>query len=330
MRNRLQMVSVCVMSVMGLVLATDPTPVKGQEATYPSKPIEVVVPNSQGGSCDTATRIYGDFLSRALKVPVVVTAKPGGGGLIASNSFVHNAKPDGYTLLAAPGDALIPTVQLAKTPPFDPRKDLLPVGYIGDIVTGMWVLEKSPYKTFNDFIQFAKGNPGKLVGGYTAPGGALHIMFNAIIADTNIQVTSVPYVEGGTLRAAFLGGHVDWTTQTIAGGKPFLESHDWRLLLLTSKVPAYPDIPVGPQVGLPNFSVSVWFGFFVLPQTPKPVYNKIVAAMKAAAEDPETVKKLEKFGMNCSYKSPADISKLINNEWEVYAQVIKKTGVKVD
>ena len=100
--------------------------------------------------------------------------------------------------------------------------------------------------------------------------------------------------------------------------------------MLTRKVPAYPDIPAGPEIGLPSFSGNVWFGFFVLPQTPKPVYEKLVAAMKGAAEDPETVKKLEKFGMNCSYKSPSDISKLIHTEWDVYAQVIKKTGVKLD
>ncbi len=294
-KNLRRMVYLCAVSVMGLVLATGPTPLKAQEAAYPSKPIEVIVTNSQGGSVDTASRIYGEFLSRVLKVPVVVTAKPGGGGLIASSAFVRNAKPDGYTILAAPGDAIIPTVQLAKTPPYDPRKDLLPVGYIGEMGIGMWVLEKSPFKSFNDFIQFAKSNPGKIVGGYTAPGGALHIMFNAIVADTNIQVKSVPYVEGGSLRAAFLGGHISWTTQTIAGGKPYLESHDWRLLLLTRKEPKFPEVPAGPDIGLPNFSGNVWFGFFVLPQTPKPVYEKLVAAMKGAAEDPGDSEKARKI-----------------------------------
>jgi tripartite-type tricarboxylate transporter receptor subunit TctC len=335
MRSRLpkdvrRMVSVCVMLVMGLVLANDPAPVKGQEAKFPSRPIDITVTNAHGGPIDLASRIVAEFVSKELGVPIVVTPRPGGGGLNASAAFVANTKPDGYTLLAAPGDAIIPTVLLSKTPPFDPRKDLLPVGCMGETGIGMYVLGKSPFKTFNDFLQFAKSNPGKLIGGYTAPGSVLHLMYNAILVDTRIEVKSVPYVEGGPLKTAFLGGHVDWITMATSSGKPMVKSGDWRLLLLTRKTAEYPDISAGPEVGLPNFSGNIWIGWFVLPQTPKAVYDRLVAAMKKAVEDPETAKKLDAYGVFPAYKNPREVSDLINREWEVYSHIIKATNMKVN
>lgn len=155
--------------VIGLISLVGAAPILGQEAAFPSKPVEIIVPFGPGGIIDVGTRIFIPSLSKELKVPIVVRNQTGGGGLIGSTAFLKT-KPDGYTLLSASGGAVISTVHLSKTPAFDPRKDFLPVSYIADAPVAMSVPKNSPFKTFDEFLQFAKNNPGKLKGGVSSLG----------------------------------------------------------------------------------------------------------------------------------------------------------------
>jgi tripartite-type tricarboxylate transporter receptor subunit TctC len=134
-KDVLRTVFVCVVLVIGLLPLIGLTPAIGQEAQFPSKPIEMIVPFGAGGPMDSGSRIFGDLLSKELNAPVVVSPRSGGGGLIAATAYM-NLKPDGYTLLATSPGAIVPTIILSKNPPFDPKKDLVPICYVAETQEG--------------------------------------------------------------------------------------------------------------------------------------------------------------------------------------------------
>jgi tripartite-type tricarboxylate transporter receptor subunit TctC len=331
MRSRLldvgKVVFVCVVLVIGLLPVAGRTPAIGQEASFPSKPIELIVPFGAGGPLDTGSRIFGDLLSKELNTPVVVSPRPGGGGLIAATAYM-NLKPDGHTVLATSPGAIIPTIILSKNPPFDPKKDLVPICYVAETPVALLVRHDSPHKSVQDLIQYGKSNPGKLIGGTSAPGTETDVDFHGLLLDTKIESKRVPYAQGAQLKPALLGGHIHWMTASYQSVLPFLgEPPQMRVLLLTSKVPELPEVPVGPDIGLPNFSIGIWLGFYIHAKTPKPIYDKLAAATAKVSKDPSLPKRFSDAGLVYGYKNAQETSKLLDRDWETFARVIKVTGM---
>ena len=314
--------------ILAIAVVLGVRPACAQEAGFPSKPVTIIVPFGPGGIIDVGARIFSDRLSKELKVPVVVENKAGGAGLVGASAFM-NMNPDGYTLLAASGAAVISAVQLSKTPAFDPRKDMLPLGYLADAPCAMAVGKNTPFNSFNEFIQYAKSNPGKLRGAVASLGGETHIMFESIVRDAKIDSKMVPYPAIGGLITAVLGGHVDWWCGTMPVALPYHKSGDMRVLLLTRKSAELPGVPSGADVGFPDISVNAWMGLFAHSKTPKPIHDKLVAAVSNMIKDPELAKKLSATGFTVAYKNPAEFGKLIEDQWSIYAKVIKEANIKV-
>ena len=140
----------------------------------------------------------------------------------------------------------------------------------------------------------------------------------------------VPYPATGGLITAILGGHADWMTLSLPATMPYERSGDVKIALLTRRSPELPGIPSGADVGLPDVSVNLWMGLFAHPKVPKPAYDRLVAAAGAAAKDPEVSKKFSEAGFNVSYKNPSEFSKLIHEQWDIYARVIKEANIKTE
>lgn len=314
--------------VLGLVTALNESPVQGQEVKFPSKSVEVVVPFTPGGFADVATRIFTDYLSRELKVSVIIRNIGGGGGIVGATAFM-NTRPDGYTILSW-GSTMIPAVLSSKIPPFDPRKELLPVGLVASAPIALAVHKNSPFNSFSDLLQFAKSNPDKLVAGIPTTGTEVDLAYIFLIRDSNIKVKMVPHTGTGQLNAALLGKHLDFLVGSLPGTAPIARSGDVRILVLTSKSPEFPDVPAGPDIGLPGFSLNIWQGFFVHPQAPKYAYDRLVSAVESVSKNPEVAKKLANAGYKGEYKNPREISKMFEELWEAFSQMIKETGKKVD
>ena len=325
---RIKETGLCGILAIAIVLGGYPALVGAQEAGFPAKPVTIIVPFPPG-FLDLGARSISDSLSKELKVPVIVENKPGGAGLVGATAF-QNTTPDGHTLLAASGAAVISTVQLSKTPTFDPRKDLLPLAYLGDTPCVMAVGKNTPFNSFDEFVQYAKANPGKLKGAISGLGGEAHIMYESIVRDAKIDSKLVPYPGISGVITGVLGGHLDWWCGTLPGVLQYHKSGDMRILLLTRKAPELPGIPSGADVGLPDVSVNIWMGLFAHPKTPKPSYDKLVAAVSKAVEDPEVSKKLSNTGFRLAYKTPAELAKLIDEHWAIYARVIKEANIKVE
>ena len=249
-QGRVKSVLLWTMAAMGLFFIAGPASLQAQQ-DFPSKSITIVVPFGPGGIIDVGTRIFAERLSKELKVPVVIENKAGGAGLIGSSAFL-NTTPDGYTLLSASGAAVISTVQLSKTPAFDPRKDFLPVGYLADAPCAMSVAKNAPFKTYEEFVKYAKANPGKLRGGVSSLGGETHIMFEALLKQNKIESKMVPYPATGGLVTAIMGGHLDWMCLSFPATFPYHKSGDVKIVLLTREVGGTPGGPGGRRCRPPG------------------------------------------------------------------------------
>jgi tripartite-type tricarboxylate transporter receptor subunit TctC len=315
------------MAMVGLLFIGGPGSLSAQD--FPSKTVTVLVPFGPGGIVDVGSRILADSLSKELKVPVAVENKTGAAGMVASSAFL-NRPPDGYTLFAASGSVVISAVQLSKAPPYDPRKDFLPVGYLADAPCAMAIAKNAPFNTYEEFVKYAKANPGKLRGGIAALGGEPHIMFETILRQNKIECKVIPYPAHAQLVTAILGGHLDWMCLSLIVTMPYHKSGDLKTVLLTRRAVELPGVPAGTDVGLPDVSLNLWTGFFAHSKTPKPIYDKLVAAVSAAAKDPEVAKKLANVGCILDYKGPQEFSTLLARQWDIYAKIIKEANIKVD
>ncbi len=204
------------------------------------------------------------------------------------------------------------------------------MGYLADAPCAMSVAKNTPFKSFNEFLQYAKSNPGKLKGGMSSLGGETHIMFESIVRGDKIDSKMVPYPATGGLITAILGGHVDWMSLSLPATMPYEKSGDVKIVLLTRRSPELPGVPSGADVGLPDISVNLWMGLFAHPKIPKPAYERLVSAVSAAIKDPEVSKKLSEAGFSVAYRNPSEFSKLMNEQWDIYAKVIKEANIKVD
>jgi tripartite-type tricarboxylate transporter receptor subunit TctC len=324
-QRRGKSVLIWIVAAVELFFIAGPASLQAQQ-DFPSKPITIIIPFGAGGIIDVGTRIFGERLSKELKVPIIIENKTGGGaGLIGTTAFLNttNNNPDGYTLLASSGAGIIGTGLLSKERPWDPRKAFLPVGYIADAPVAMSVAKDTSFKTYEDFVKYAKANPGKLRGGMSSLGGETDIMFEAMLKQAKIESKKVPYTNTGNLVTAILGGHIDWMTLSTPGTMQYHKSGDVKIVLLTRRSAELPGIPAGTDVGLPDVSINQWMGIFAHPKTPKPAYDKLVAAVAATAKDPEVVKKLSDASFTVAFQGPQDFAKLITGQCDIFARVGK-------
>lgn len=326
--RRLYFIGVSLFLALWLLPLISTTTTQGQEIKFPSKPVEIIVPVAPGGIVDTGARVYGEFLSRELGVPVIVKNQVGAGGLVGATNFLKT-KPDGYTILAATGSNIISEVQLSKSPPFDPRKDLLPICYLGYSPVAMVVPKDSSFKSFDDFIQFARSNSEKLKAGITNLGGETHILLLSILRDNNVKSKVIPYTGLGDQITALLGGHVDWACVSYTAALRYAKSGDIRVLLLSRASPQFPDVPLASDKGL-RVSVDFWIGFFSLPQTPKIAYDRLASASEIVGKDTDLIKKLTDIGFIIDYRDRSKFSNLIELQWEDTSRILRETGMKID
>lgn len=326
--KRKGMVGLFLLSIMGMGLLFGPLAAQGQEAKFPTKPVELVVPWAPGGSMDLVSRVMAEYLPQELKVQVVVKNQAGAGGLTATAAYLAG-KPDGHSIVTGNAASLISTVQLTKNPPYDPRKDLLPLGYIGEVSYVITVPKNSPFNTFDEFVQYARSNPGKIKGGFSMVGSEAHFGFLSIIRDARIDVKQVPFTGAAESTTALLGGHVDWVIKSVPSSMPQIRSGDAKALLQTRKTPELPSVPTGIEKGFSNFNINMWAALFVNAQTPKPAYDKLVSAVEATVRKPDVTKKLANIGFIVEYKNPGDCSAFIEKERSATALMIQEAGMKV-
>ena len=262
-------------SILFFVLAHMIFFVQVARSEYPERPVTVIVAMEAGGTIDVSVRAMAPGASSALGQPLIVENKGGGGGTVAL-AVIATAKPDGYTLCASNCDAVVITC-LMQNVPFKPLRSFTSImGFAMSEHTALLVKSDSTWKTFKEFIDYAKKNPGKIKYSSAGIGTGMHIAMEVIAKKEGIKWVHVPYKGTAPARTALLGAHVDACSSGL-GWLPFVESGALRVLAThgRERLPGYPDVPTLKELG---------YGF---------VNDTIHAVLGPAGLPPEVVKKLE-------------------------------------
>jgi tripartite-type tricarboxylate transporter receptor subunit TctC len=299
-----------------------------QAQPYPNRPIQVVIPLGAGSATDIHGRILMDELKNILKTEIIVLNKPGASMTIGTD-FVVKSKKDGYTIAYVPTTAITAKAVEPETVPYDPIKDLEPLGLHAFFPVVIAVLENAPWKTLKEFVDDAKKNPGKIR--VSTPGLQTHSSINVVIIETltGAQYTQVPYKEGITAVTSMLGGHVEATTNALSVLIPFVTSGKARILVTSKKMRDFPNVPTIDELGYKEELLSPWFAMFAPAGVPEEVKKVLVPAIKEAIHNPDVIAKINKIGGSViDYKSPGELKKIEINDLNTFSAIAAKIGLR--
>jgi tripartite-type tricarboxylate transporter receptor subunit TctC len=297
---------------------------------YPSKPITIVVPYSPGGTTDIVARLVATQIGGGLGQPLVVDNKAGGAGAIGWGT-VARAAPDGYTLLTTEMSMTIaPSIQSQL--PFDAKKGFAEISVAASAPHVLVVNPSVPAKTLQEFIAYAKANPGKLNYGSGGNGTNTHLGGELFKKEAGVNLVHVPYKGAGAVLTDLMGGQVQALVTSLPTALPHIKSGRLRALVVTSskRSALLPDVPSAPEAGLPHFLMDFWVGFAAPAGTPAPIVEKLNKAMVAAVNSEEGKKKLADQGLVPVGSSPAAATKLVQDETQRWATIIKAAGIKAE
>lgn len=269
---------------------------------YPSRVIQVVVSYPAGGAYDTATRILAPQLQQALGQALVIVPKPGAAGSLGLDSVLR-ADPDGYSVSATA------TATLTLNPHFLDNikytvKDVIPIGILAVEVNAIVVKADAKWKTFDELLDDAAKNPGKLTYGSPGAGSVSTTVVDAIKAERKLSIVNVPFVGSPAVNLAVLGGQVDFGTTALTAAAPMIDSGQLRLLAVGGKqrVSKFPDVKTFNEFGLKAADLQLRIGLFVSSKTPPDVVEKLSAAFSKAVSDPVIAEKLSAVGLLPSFE----------------------------
>lgn len=299
--------------------------------TYPNRPLTMVIPFAAGGPTDVVGRIIGDQMSKNLGQPVIVENVVGASGQTAGLR-VAKADPDGYSFVIGHTGTHAAAVALNPNLRYDPLKDFSPVGLVN--TNPILVVSKNalPPKNLKELVAYLKEQGSKATNAHAGIGSVSHttcLLFNSIIG---VKPTEVPYRGTGPAMNDIMGGQVDYLCDQIVGVAPQSQAGTIRAFAVAQKERAasLPNIPTTIEAGLPEYQVQVWNAMFLPPNTPKPIVDRLNAALVDALNHPATKARLAELGADvpeAKLITPQGLHDFVKAEIERWTPVIKKAGV---
>lgn len=310
------------------------------QADYPSKPIKLISPFPAGGTSDVMARMLSEELGRQLKQPVLVENVGGAGGVIGTDRGLK-APADGYTLIQTGVGQNAVAHGINPRVPYHSNNDFI---HLTQVHSGPNVLvahPSAPFNTFQEFLAYGRANPGKLNYGYT-PAASGHMAMELLKQTAStctgpkkdnckpLFMVGIPYRGGGPMMTDLLGGQIpvmfinqDVALQHVKAGK-------LKALAVSSlqRNPLYPDVPTIHEAGFPGFSALSWSGISVAKGTPKPIVDKLEAALVAAMNSPAIRQRMESQGFVVPPQGSAAYTKFVADELDRWVRVIKVAGIK--
>ena len=299
----------------------------GMAAEYPMKPITFICPWPPGGGTDVCMRVLSDSVSKELKQPVIVENKPGGSGTVGVAAMAATAKPDGYTI----GQISIPIFRYPHMykVSFDPLKDFTYIIQITGWTLGVVVKTDAPWKTFNDFIAYAKANPGKVTYGSPGAGSTLHLVMEKFAQKEGIKWVHVPCKGGAESAMAVLGGHVTVTADASSSWTPSVDAGLLRVLVTTGseRTKKWPNTPTLKELGYGVVSNSPW-GIAGPAGMDRKIVKVLHDSFKRAMENPAFQSLYAKFDIEPFYLNSEDYSKYARQLYEEEREMVELVGLK--
>ena len=309
------------------VLLTASASAQDAAATYPNRPIKIVVSVPAGGGVDTVTRIVANGLQQRLGQTVVVENKAGAAGNIGAEA-VFTSDPDGYTLLASQPAPLTVNPLLYKNIAFDPTK-FEPVAIMSVIPNVLMVRPDFPAKTAQELIAYAKANPGKINYASQGIGTTSHLTTALFEKVTGTKLVHVPYKGTAPALNDLIASHVDMIFMELASAIKLHQASKARILAVATakRIPSLPDIPTLGEIGVTDFESSAWNAIAAPPKTPAAIVAKLNKAINEVLKSPNVQDHFSKLNLHAAGGTPAEAKTFITKETKVWGEVIKEAHV---
>jgi tripartite-type tricarboxylate transporter receptor subunit TctC len=299
---------------------------QGHAQDYPTRPVRIIVPFGAGGPADVTARLIGDSLQRKFGQPFVAENHTGAGGVIGTLEVVR-APPDGYTLLMmsntqTANESLLPLQQRK----YELMRDLVPIAPINYSDLVIVVNPQVQAKTLQEFIALAKSQPGKLNFASSGQGTPYHMAGELFKSMAGIDVVHVPYRNSGDARSGVIGGQVQMMIDAVTTMAPNVTAGQVRALATTGKKRSdvLPDVPTATEAGVPGYEATIWLGLMAPAGTPKPIIDKLNAAVNEVVKRPDVIKLWAAQGALPMSMTPEEFDKYLRGDIVKWANVVKQ------
>ena len=301
------------------------------QANYPNKPIKLIIGFAAGGPLDQHARLWADRLQTILGQPVVVDYKPGAGGNIGAE-FVAKSPADGYTLMLANTGVMVINPALYTKIPYQTLKDFAPIARTAMQPLAIVVHPSVPANNLNEFVAYAKANPGKLNYGSAGNGGISHLVPEMLKTTTGIFSVHIPYRGSAPAFTDLIAGQVQWMAESVPQAAQYHKQGKVKALAVTSAArnQALLDVPTAIEQGQKGFEVVGFYGVLAPAGTPKDVIAKLSGAFKTILETPEIKNRMITQGADPAYLDSEAFTQFLGKQMPVWAEAVKKSGAKLD
>lgn len=316
--------NLCFSGLLALALLAFSAPcLKAQ--TYPSHPIQFVIPMTPGDMTDLTGRALATELSKILKTSVIPVNKAGGGATMGAD-FVAKAKKDGYTVLYANSNIYYAHAMEPENVSCNPLQDLDALCLAVSLPIIVVVQGESPWKTMQEFVDYMKQNPGKVRVSTTGVGGVGHFNHEVIRLETKTDSTMIPYKGASPALTALLGGHVEASVLSAGLVTPHMKTGKLRALVASIKHPEFPTVPTLTELGYKRDIVSVRNAFYGPVGLPEPVRSVLVSAMEKSTKSEEVISIVRKLDALVDYVPSAEFKKMMAEEYNMVRQLLKASA----
>lgn len=302
---------------------------RAQEASYPNKPVKLLIGFPPGGLLDTVSRIVGERMSALLGQPFVVEARPGAGGLIATTALAK-APPDGYTLMMVNDNhALNPFI--LKEVPYDSVKDFAPIGFVGSTPLVFSAYPGLGLKSLKDLVDMAKAKNGALTYGSVGPGSLPHLSTALFARAAGVGMTHVPYKGGAPALTDLVGGHINTMMTSLVVSKQHIAAGRLTPLAVAWKhrLEPLPNVPTTAEAGYP-VEAAYWFGLMAPAGTPAAIVGKLEKALADTVGQPEVRNRLADMGTIVTPMNGREFGAFIQSEMAKWQDAVKNANVKLE
>ena len=314
--------------VVGAMLAAAPAVAQPTDpATYPSKPIKVIVTVPAGGGVDTVVRILGEKLQQRFGQPVVVDNRGGAAGNIGAEA-AFASEPDGYTLMASQPAPITVNAVLYKKLNFDPSA-FEPVVVTSHIPNVLLVRADFPAQTVQEFMAYVRANPEKLNYASQGIGTTSHLTAELFQTLTGTKLVHVPYKGTGPALNDIVAGHVDLIFMELASAKKLHDGGKARILAVATdkRLAALPDIPTMAEAGVKNFLSDTWNAISAPPKTPRAIVAKLNAAINEALQEPDVKARYDTLSLLPGGGTPEEMGRFVREETKRWGEVVRAANV---
>jgi tripartite-type tricarboxylate transporter receptor subunit TctC len=302
------------------------------QPTWPDKPIRLLVPFPAGGQLDVVSRLVADKVAPVLGQPIVVEAKPGADGNIATEQAAKSL-PDGYTWLAAsPPTTIQPSVR-PQTLRYDPVRDFQPVAFIGTSPFLFVVPASLPVASLEEFVAYAKARPGQLSYAGSARGTVVHLATELLKHEAGIAMEMIAYKGMPSAIPDLVTGRVHFMTLGLILAEPQIKAGKLKALAILDRErhPLLPDVPTVTELGHPDLVMSTWFGLAMPSGTPRGVVERVNAEVMKVLRSPEVVEKLKSMGIDpAKPNSPEEFGRFMREDVARWKKVVNEAGISLD